>query len=116
MSRIDSSTVRGFKFIRELVDRDGASTFERLKEEDYEAWLEEFTAGQLLANNVIPGGPVHEFEAILFANSAKLAAGTGVPTARIEEALARCGGSPEAIDNGLETAPSRKGSFLGIGA
>lgn len=40
--------------------RDGASTFERLKEEDYAAWLEEFTAGQLLANNVIPGGPVHE--------------------------------------------------------
>lgn len=40
--------------------RDGASTFERLKEEDYAAWLEEFTAGQLLANNVISGGPVHE--------------------------------------------------------
>lgn len=59
-------------------------------------------------NRFLPFTAVHEFEALLFADSAKLAAGTGVPTARIEEALARCGGSPEAIDNGPETAPSKR--------
>lgn len=56
----------------------------------------------------IPFTAVHEFEALLFADSAKLAAGTGVPAARIEEALASCGGSPESIDNGPETAPSKR--------
>ena len=38
----------------------GAMTFERLKEEDFSAWLDEFSTGELWMRNVIPGGPVHE--------------------------------------------------------
>lgn len=40
--------------------KDGASTFERLKEEDYNVWLEEYTVGELWSKNVISGGPVNE--------------------------------------------------------
>lgn len=38
----------------------GATVFERLKETDFAAWMEEFTIGELLTNNVIQGGPAHE--------------------------------------------------------
>ena len=40
--------------------KDGASTFERLKEEDFSAWLEDYSVGELWAKNVIAGGPVYE--------------------------------------------------------
>ena len=40
--------------------KDGASTFERLKEEDYTSWLEDYTIGELWAKNVILGGTSHE--------------------------------------------------------
>ena len=40
--------------------RDGQSTFERLKHEDYKGWLEEYTVGGLWLKNVIPGGKSHE--------------------------------------------------------
>ena len=40
--------------------KDGATTFERLDEKDYSAWLEDFTLGELWTRNVIEGGPVHE--------------------------------------------------------
>lgn len=40
--------------------KDGASTFERLKEEDFNVWLENYSVGELWAKNVIAGGPVHE--------------------------------------------------------
>jgi predicted ATPase len=44
-----------------VVNRqDGASTFERLKEEDFNVWLEDYSVGELWAKNVIAGGPVHE--------------------------------------------------------
>ena len=40
--------------------KDGATTFERLNEGDYSAWLEDFTLGELWTRNVIEGGPTHE--------------------------------------------------------
>lgn len=38
--------------------KNGASTFERLNEEDYRAWLESYSVGELWSKNVISGGPV----------------------------------------------------------
>ena len=44
-----------------VVNREnGASTFQRLKEEDLKAWLEDYSVGELWTKNVIPGGPVYE--------------------------------------------------------
>jgi predicted ATPase len=44
-----------------VVNReDGASTFQRLKEEDFSAWLEDYSVGELWSKNVIAGGPVYE--------------------------------------------------------
>ncbi|MFA6814949.1 MAG: AAA family ATPase [Lentisphaeria bacterium] len=40
--------------------KDGASTFERLEEEDYTSWLETYSVGELWIKNVIEGGTVHE--------------------------------------------------------
>ncbi|BBO82420.1 chromosome segregation protein SMC [Desulfosarcina ovata subsp. sediminis] len=40
--------------------KDGASTFERLKEEDFSAWLETYSVGELWSKNVISGGPTYE--------------------------------------------------------
>lgn len=40
--------------------KDGASTFEHLKEEDYTAWLEDYSVGELWTKNVIQGGTSHE--------------------------------------------------------
>lgn len=44
-----------------VVNReDGASTFKRLKEKDFSAWLEDYSVGELWSKNVIAGGPVYE--------------------------------------------------------
>ncbi len=44
-----------------VVNReDGASTFRRLKEEDFSTWLEDYSVGELWTKNVINGGPVYE--------------------------------------------------------
>lgn len=40
--------------------KDGASTFERLQEKDFNVWLESYSVGELWSKNVISGGPVHE--------------------------------------------------------
>lgn len=40
--------------------KDGQSTFERLKREDYNVWLEDYSVGQLWTKNVIQGGTRHE--------------------------------------------------------
>ncbi len=40
--------------------KDGASTFERLKEENFNYWLEEYTIGELWSKDVIAGGPSYE--------------------------------------------------------
>lgn len=38
----------------------GASTFKRLKEKDYQEWLEDYSVGELWNKNIISGGPVNE--------------------------------------------------------
>ena len=38
----------------------GASAFERLKAEDFKAWLEDYSLGELWQKNIINGGPAHE--------------------------------------------------------
>jgi len=44
-----------------VVNRNnGASTFERLNENDFNVWLEDYSVGELWTKNVIAGGPVHE--------------------------------------------------------
>jgi hypothetical protein len=44
-----------------VVNReDGASTFKRLKEEDFSEWLKNYSVGELWTKNVIVGGPVYE--------------------------------------------------------
>lgn len=40
--------------------KDGASTFNRLKEADYDEWLEDYSVGELWNKNIITGGPVNE--------------------------------------------------------
>ncbi len=50
---------------------------------------------------------VHEFEALLFSESNALSTALGIPLSFIEEALIECG-SPEAIDNSPQTAPSKR--------
>lgn len=40
--------------------KDGASTFQRLKEEDFSVWLEDYSVGELWSKNLIAGGPVYE--------------------------------------------------------
>lgn len=51
-----------FRFEDVIVARrkDGSTVFDRLKEEDYSAWAEEFSLGELVTNNVIEGGPAYE--------------------------------------------------------
>lgn len=44
-----------------VVNREnGASTFQRLKEEDFSVWLEDYSVGELWSKNLIHGGPVYE--------------------------------------------------------
>lgn len=38
----------------------GETTFERLKENDYNVWLEDFSVGELWTHDIIHGGTVHE--------------------------------------------------------
>lgn len=40
--------------------KDGQSTFERLKREDYNVWLEDYSVGQLWTKDLIQGGTTHE--------------------------------------------------------
>ncbi len=40
--------------------KDSATTLTRLKEEDFESWLEDYSIGELWNKNIITGGPVHE--------------------------------------------------------
>jgi len=40
--------------------KDGASTFERLEEKDFNVWLQTYSVGELWSKNVISGGPVYE--------------------------------------------------------
>lgn len=40
--------------------KQGASSFERLQEKDFNQWLEDYSIGELWAKNVITGGPSYE--------------------------------------------------------
>ncbi|MDR1818278.1 MAG: AAA family ATPase [Puniceicoccales bacterium] len=40
--------------------KNGQSVFERLKREDYNVWLEDYSVGELWTNNIIQGGTNHE--------------------------------------------------------
>lgn len=40
--------------------KNGSSTFKRLKEKDFNSWLEDYSVGELWTKNVISGGPVYE--------------------------------------------------------
>jgi predicted ATPase len=40
--------------------KDGQSVFERLKREDFDVWLEDYSVGELWTKNVIQGGTRHE--------------------------------------------------------
>ncbi|MGD9824724.1 AAA family ATPase [Desulfobacter sp.] len=50
----------GIEDIIVMNRQDGASTFERLKEKDFSAWLDDYSVGELWSKNVIAGGPVYE--------------------------------------------------------
>lgn len=55
----------------------------------------------------IPYMAIHEFEALLFSDSASLAAELGIPVQKVTKVLNDCG-EPEAINNSPETAPSKR--------
>lgn len=58
-------------------------------------------------NRFIPYMAIHEFEALLFSDSAVLARSLGVSESDIEDVLSSCDG-PEAINNSPQTAPSKR--------
>ncbi len=64
-------------------------------------------ASQQADRRFIPYIAVHEFEALLFSDSAVLASELGVGEDQVRQVLAECG-EPEAINNGRETAPSKR--------
>ncbi|MGU5693719.1 DUF4276 family protein [Aeromonas veronii] len=64
-------------------------------------------AAQQADRRFIPFIAVHEFEAWLFSDSAILAAELGISEPQVARVLAECG-EPESINNGFETAPSKR--------
>jgi predicted ATPase len=52
---IDNFTVEDVVVVNR---KEGATTFERLKEKDFTSWLEDYSVGELWSKNVISGGPV----------------------------------------------------------
>lgn len=64
-------------------------------------------ANQQADRRFIPYIAVHEFEALLFSNSAVLAGELNIDERQVKEVLIECG-EPEAINNGKETAPSKR--------
>lgn len=61
-----------------------------------------------VVSRYIPFLAVHEFEALLFSDPAKLAQGIGIEEATVVQAINDCGGSPELVNNCPETAPSKR--------
>nr|WP_321269287.1 DUF4276 family protein [uncultured Tolumonas sp.] len=64
-------------------------------------------ANQQAERRFIPYIAVHEFEALLFSDSAILASELCVDEDQVKNVLTECG-EPEAINNGKETAPSKR--------
>lgn len=69
--------------------------------------LETLCPGVHVGRRYVPFVAVHEFEALLFSDASVLSSMLHVSQSAIEEVLAECGG-PEAIDNGPQTAPSKR--------
>lgn len=59
------------------------------------------------AERFIPFMLIHEFEALLFSDSEMLASELGIDEKEVKAVLAECG-EPEAINNSLQTAPSKR--------
>ncbi|MCQ2402519.1 MAG: DUF4276 family protein [Lentisphaeria bacterium] len=56
----------------------------------------------------LPFMVVHEFETLLFSDSAILADGLGIGKQRVDDILSEAYGEPERINNSRETAPSKR--------
>ena len=69
--------------------------------------MEREFAGQRAAERFIPYISMHEFEALLFSDSAVLAAHLGVDRREIQRVIRQCGGA-EAINNDSNSAPSKR--------
>ena len=86
------------------------STFTEVADLLQDAALEEIREAvpeQNAARRFLPFIAMHEFEALLFSDSTILAAALDVPEDDIVGVLRTCG-SPEAINNGPRTAPSKR--------
>lgn len=64
-------------------------------------------SAQQAEQRFIPYMAMHEFEALLFSDSAILADELGIAEEQVRRVLAECG-EPEAINNGPTTAPSKR--------
>jgi hypothetical protein len=71
----------------------------RIVDSEFERWDS--------SNRFIPYMAIHEFEALLFSDSAILARSLGVAKSKIDAVLSSCDG-PEAINNSPQTAPSKR--------
>ena len=69
--------------------------------------LETLCPGISVGRRYVPFVAVHEFEALLFSDAPILSAMLHVSQSAIEEVLEESG-SPEAIDNSPQTAPSKR--------
>ena len=78
----------------------------RLNSAAYEIMAGEFAEWHS-SRRYVPFIAVHEFEALLFSDASILAEKLAIPLAIIEDTLAKSG-SPEAIDNSPQTAPSKR--------
>ena len=58
-------------------------------------------------NRYFPYIAVHEFEALLFSNASIMSKHLHIPSKKIEDVIQECG-NPESINNGSETAPSKR--------
>lgn len=56
----------------------------------------------------VPFMAVHEFETLLFSDSEILAKHLKISKSEIDRVLSECGGTPECVNNGKNTAPSKR--------
>jgi len=79
---------------------------ERIEEETFEK-IKELFSDHNVEDRFIPYIEMHEFEALLFSEASILANKIGVRTSKIEDILQEFG-EPEEINDGAETAPSKR--------
>jgi len=80
-----------------------ANTINNLTQKEVNALYSELQSKR----RFIPYMAIHEFEALLFSDSAVVAKALNISKELIEKTLAECG-EPEAINNSRETAPSKR--------